>query len=227
MNYFTQNIRFLRKSKKLTQQQFADKLNVKRSLIGAYEEGRAIPKITVMQQITQFFNISVDDLINVDLESEGLKVHENQKELQILPVVVDNDNRELIPIIQIKASAGYLNGLSDPEYFSHLPVFSMPIPELSRERTYRVFQIKGDSMLPVPSGAYIFCEFVPGFSEMKDGQTYILITKDEGLVFKRIYASGKNNILLVSDNKMYNPYNITADSVLEIWKARGVLSFDI
>ena len=221
MNYLTQNIKYLRKLEKLTQQQFADHLQIKRSLIGAYEEGRAKPPIAVMH-----FNISIDELINSDMEANPISGHEKkQKELQILPIVVDDNNRELIPIVPVKASAGYLNGLSDPEFIGKLPRFSMPVPELSSERTYRVFQIKGDSMLPVPPGAYIFCEFVAGLGDLKNGQTYILITRNEGLVYKRVYLNDENHLLLVSDNKEYSPYNVAVEMICEIWKARGVLSF--
>lgn len=228
MNYLTKNIRYLRKLRKLTQQQFADQLQIKRSLVGAYEEGRAIPKIAVMQQICRYFTISIEELINFDLEKTGIrKLKVLEKQLQVLPVVVDNTNHELIPIVPVKASAGYLNGFSDPEFIGQLPLFSMPVPELSAERTYRVFQITGDSMLPVVSGAYIFCEFVVGVTDLKNGQTYILVTKDEGLVYKRVYLSDGNNLLLVSDNKAFVPYSVSAESILEIWKARGVLSFTI
>lgn len=224
MNYLTQNIRFLRKQEHLTQQQFADRLGVKRSLIGAYEEGRAYPKIVVIQKLSEEFMLSIDELINVDLQR---KCPRKKQMLQILPVVVDCDNRELIPIVPEKASAGYLSGMSDPEYIRQLPVFSMPVPELSAERTYRVFQIKGDSMLPVQPGAYVFCVYVESLSDIKDGHSYIVITKDEGIVYKHVYRSEDKCLLLVSDNKIYSPYSLKYDSVVEIWKAKGVLSFNL
>ncbi len=226
MNYLTQNIKYLRKLEKLTQQQFANLLEIKRSLVGAYEEGRAVPKIAVMQKLATYFDISIHELINSDLEKCPV-AKQDERELQVLPIVVDNQNRELIPIVPVKASAGYLNGFSDPEYISQLPFFSMPIPELSAERTYRVFQIKGDSMLPVQPGAYIFCEYVNYISEIKNGQTYVLITKDDGLVYKRVYITDERRLLLVSDNKTYNPYQVLGETILEIWKGRGVLQFDL
>ncbi|MDX9883032.1 MAG: LexA family transcriptional regulator [Prolixibacteraceae bacterium] len=226
MNCLIQNIKYLRKREKLTQQQFADLLQIKRSLVGAYEEGRATPPVETMQKIAGHFKVSIDELINCDLETQASSVFQkNQKEWQVLPIVVDDHNRELIPIVPVKASAGYLNGLSDPEFIGSLPRFSIPVPELSPERTYRVFQIKGDSMLPVPSGAYIFCEFVADINDLKSGQAYLLITRDEGLVYKRIYQNGEDQLLLVSDNKEYSPYSIAVDALLEIWRARGVLSF--
>lgn len=225
MNFLSQNIKYLRRSKRWTQQQLADELQVKRALVGSYEEGRATPKIAVLQQIAALFQISVDDLLGADLEKHPVTA--KTLNLQVLPVVVNADNEELIPIVPVKASAGYLNGLADPEYIESLPRFSMPIPELTPERTYRVFQIKGDSMLPVSPGSYVFSEFIPDRDSLKDGQTYILITKDDGLVYKRVFQREPQRLLLKSDNPEYEPYSVEMADILEIWKAKGILSFDM
>ncbi len=228
MSFLPGNIKYLRRKNNLTQQGLADFLQIKRSLVGAYEEGRATPKISVMQQMAASFNLSMDQLINSDLErpDSGVIVASENK-LKILPVVVDRNNDELIPIVPAKASAGYLNGFADPEFVGQLPCFSMPVPELSAGKSYRVFQIKGDSMLPVNPGSYLFCEYVEASSDLRDGQTYVLITNDEGLVYKRVYLKENNRLLLKSDNPEYEPYFVPAESVLEIWKARGVLSFEL
>ena len=227
MNYLSVNIRYLRKLNLLTQQDLADKIHLKRSLIGAYEEGRAVPKIPVLQEFASLFGITVDQLIGSDLEKgKGAKTTNGQS-LQILSVAVNPSGEELIPIVPVKASAGYLSGYADPEYIENLPVFSMPIPELGPGKTYRVFQIKGDSMLPVPPGAYLFCEFTQKASEVKDGEPYVLVTKDDGLVYKRVYLENGDRLLLKSDNPEYDPYHVNGKSVLEMWRARGVLSFDL
>jgi len=228
MNHLSGNIRYLRKENLLTQQDLADRLQLKRSLIGAYEEGRAVPKIPVLQQLSSFFGLTMEQLISTDIERKGIPgAAKSPSSLQILPIVVDRRNEELIPIVPAKVSAGYLNGFADPEFIEHLPRFSMPIPELGPEKTYRVFQIKGDSMLPVLPGSYLFCEYIQTVSDLKEGETYILITKDEGLVYKRVYLKGENHLLLKSDNPEYQSYSVKGTTVLEIWRARGVLTFDL
>ncbi len=227
MILLSQNIKYLRSQQSWTQQKLADKLNVKRALVGSYEEGRATPKLAVLQDIAALFQLSVDHLIGADLE-KGIELKSNVKaELKVLPIVVNDKNKEQIPIVPVKASAGYLNGHADPEFIESLPRFEMPVPELSKERSYRVFQIKGDSMLPVLAGSYVFSEYIAGFDEIKDGLTYILITKEEGLVYKRVFKKGNNQLLLKSDNVEYEPYSVSSESVLEIWKAKGVLSFEL
>jgi len=226
MIYLQQNIKFLRKQKGLTQGQLADKLGIKRAVIGAYEEGRAVPKLLVIQQMSLLFGLSIDRLLTVDLSKEKVLP---ASDFRVLSTVVDANNEERISIVPVKASAGYLNGLADPEYVAELPHFALPVSELSQGLTYRVFQIKGDSMLPVPSGSYIFCSYVESFSGIHDGKPYIIITADEGIVYKRVYnhVDDAGTLLLKSDNEEYEAYSIQANTVLEVWQALGFLTFEL
>jgi phage repressor protein C with HTH and peptisase S24 domain len=142
-------------------------------------------------------------------------------------VAVTEDNQERISLIPVKAAAGYLQGRADPEYIGSMPHFSMPVSELSRNRTYRVFQLKGDSMLPITPGSYIFCDYVEDAADVRDGKSYVLIMADEGIVYKRVFQEKETEWLLKSDNAEYEPYTIHRSGVLEIWRALGFLSFDL
>lgn len=225
------NIKYLRKVRNLTQDQLADKIGVNRAMIGSYEEGRAVPKLPALQILSHYFNVSIDSLVNTDLSTESSSAGDAQnidstgKNLRILTTLVDRDDKELITLVPVKASAGYAKGYSDPDYMETLPKFSLPFTELSRERTYRAFQISGNSMEPIPSGAYIICEYLQNWSDAKSGKTYIIVTKDEGVVYKRLYSNDNETLLLKSDNPEYNPYTIPINSVSEIWKALGYISF--
>ena len=55
MSNISANLKYLRKKKGLTQQQFADNMEIKRSLIGAYEEDRAEPKYDLLKKIAEYF----------------------------------------------------------------------------------------------------------------------------------------------------------------------------
>ncbi|WP_372776620.1 XRE family transcriptional regulator [Mangrovibacterium sp.] len=227
MNFLSENLKFLRQSHQMTQQELAEKIGLKKSHIGAYEEGRATPKISAIQQIAVLFRLTLDQLIGVDLRNNYTGNVTAKETLKILSIMVNTQNEELITIVPVKASAGYLNGFADPEYLGKLAAFNMPVPELSPGKTYRVFQITGDSMLPVQPGSYVFCEFVESVADLKEGHPYVLITKDEGLVYKRVYARGARQFLLKSDNTVYDPYVVDGENVIEIWKADGVLSFNL
>lgn len=232
MIYLKENMKFLRKEHGMTQGDLAEKLDVKRSLIGSYEEGRGVPKLSVLKQMAELFEITVDELLASDLSNAKPIAISNQPSasqtaLKLLSIVVTPDNEERIAIVPVKASAGYLTGRADMGYMEQLPNFSLPVPEMNKGKTYRVFQIKGDSMLPVRPGSYIFCDYVENVTGIREGKSYILITADEGVVYKRIYMPNESQLLLKSDNPEYEPYTVELSSVLEIWKAIGFLSFEM
>jgi transcriptional regulator with XRE-family HTH domain len=218
MNYLIKNIRHLRVLKGLTQTQFAEALNVPRSRIGSYEENRAIPPIDFLITLSDFFNVSMEMLVKHDLTSAKdfplMKVGDSRV---LFPISVDSEDEELIEVIPEEASAGYLRGYSDPEYIEHLNKIKLPFLPTG---THRAFPIKGDSMLPVKSGSYIVAKFIEDIKYLKSGKTYIVLTLNDGLVYKRVYdkIDEHNMLLLVSDNKKYDPYYVKVEEVLELWE---------
>ena len=103
-------MRSLRKRLKLTQDQFAAKLDIKRSLLGAYEEGRAEPKLELLQKIAEVFLVSVDDLIGKDLSVAGSETQKmssfSSRSKEILVVTADAAGKDNIELVPIKAAAG-------------------------------------------------------------------------------------------------------------------------
>jgi len=222
MSIISSNIKFLRKKKGLTQQNFADQVGIKRSLVGAYEEERAEPKYELLKKIAQFFEVSVDDFIKETINEKWVS-RAPKGNLRILSITVDKDDNENIEMVPLKASAGYLNGFADTEYVSKLPKLYLP---MFKQGTYRGFEINGDSMLPLLSGTVIIGEYVENWADVKGGETYVVVSKSEGVVYKRIGGKYKENkkLKLISDNPVYEPYEINGEDVLEIWKAKAYIS---
>src|SRR6185503_14118792 len=104
-------------------------------------------------------------------------------------------NKENIEVVPLKAKAGYKNGYADPDFIKKLPTFQLPI--LFDDRTYRMFQIEGDSMLPIPPKSWVIAEFIENWYDIKTGQPCILLTQDEGIVFKIVYNELKRSKKLV------------------------------
>ncbi|WP_410221423.1 XRE family transcriptional regulator [Pedobacter sp.] len=226
MSNISSNLKYLRKKKGHTQQQFADAMEIKRSLIGAYEEDRAEPKYELLKKIADYFDLTIDEFINDKIDDNWKPKPKSQgSNLRVLSISVDHNDRENIELVPVKASAGYLNGFSDPQYIQDLPKFQLPIPAL-RQGTYRAFEIMGDSMLPVQPESVIIGEYLENWNDIKIGETYIIISKNEGVVYKRAGNKFKENreLKLVSDNKVYDPYTIPAEDILEIWKAKAYIS---
>jgi hypothetical protein len=81
-------------------------------------------------------------------------------------------------------------------------------------------------MMPTPSGSVIVGERVQNLDEVKTNQTYIVVSKSEGIVYKRMMKNNrqKNKYTLVSDNPTYQPYIIAADDILEVWQAQMIIA---
>lgn len=229
MHFIAQNLKFLRKQKQWTQEEFARQMGVNRSVIGAYEEGRADPRISFLQQLCDKFQLSIDTLVNAPLDEKvGFKPADIKgSALRILPISVDlSSGKETASLVPVKAAAGYLNGFGDIEFIEKLPSFQMPYPELSGEKTYRIFQIKGESMLPVLPNSYIICSYVHDWNSIKNDTRYIVVSKNEGIVFKRVLNSiSKGFLTMKSDNAEYKPYDLNVSDILEVWRAEGVTQF--
>ncbi len=231
MSRLSENIKHLRKLKGWTQNDLAEKIDIKRSLVGAYEEGRADPRLSNLSKLSRLFHLTVDMLMHRDLTSKSLAQierlgHEKAGSGQILSITVDGNDEEYIDLIPQKASAGYLNGYADPQYLEELPKFRLP--NLPKTGTYRAFEINGDSMLPLKPGTIIIGRYLSDLLELKSGQCYVILSEQEGVVFKRVfdYTQEHGQLFLVSDNKAYPPFKIDTSDVLEIWEAKAFLSME-
>ncbi|MBS1491344.1 MAG: LexA family transcriptional regulator [Bacteroidetes bacterium] len=219
-----ENIRTLRKKIQLTQDELAQKLGIKRSLVGAYEEGRAEPRAELLQKMATLFGITMEALISTDLtkgDNKHRASHQRGNEVRI--VTVDTHQRENIEFVPVKASAGYLTGYADTEYIKDLPKFNLPI---LKQGTYRAFEIKGDSMLPLMPGSIVVGEYVEKLTDIKSGKTYIIVTQHDGIVYKRVfnYLDENGKLFLVSDNRQYAPYQVAGEEVIEAWSAKAYIS---
>jgi len=213
------NLKYLRKLRGWTQEEFATKLNIKRSLIGAYEEERADPRIDVLEIIADMFKLSLDELLLKDL-SNSINTGSYLQKRRMQKMM--SAERNLIHFVPVKAAAGYLTSYADSEFIDELNTFTLPM--LSGGH-YRAFEIIGDSMLPTPSGSIIVGEKIESLEDTKNGQAYIVVSKNEGIVYKRINRNNraKNKVTLESDNPNYQPYQINTEDIVELWQAQVVI----
>jgi transcriptional regulator with XRE-family HTH domain len=234
--YFDKNVKLLRTKKGHSQQDLADSLSLTRSKLNSYERG-VQPPFEIQIDIADYFNVTLDGLVRHDLSKlthfklsqilKGSEADVRGRKLRLLTVSVDANDEENIEIVSMKAQAGYTGGYSDPEFIKDLPKFKLPF--LPKNKTYRSFQIKGDSMPPVSEGSWVTASYLQDWNDIKDGDNYIVVTKDEGIVFKRLYNKIKSeqSITLVSTNSAYAPYTLHLDQILEIWKFETWNGFEV
>ena len=167
MSFLGSNIKVLRRKSGLTQTQLAEELGVQRTMISAYEDGRSEPRLTTLLTLSKIFDVSMDELTGWDIAIKGRQFLQRER-LKILTVTLDQDEQERISMVGKKASAGYLNGYADPEYMENLPNFRLP--NLDGNKTYRAFEISGDSMLPLMPGTVVVGAYIESPMEIKNGK---------------------------------------------------------
>jgi hypothetical protein len=132
----------------------------------------------------------------------------------LLPITLDRGGTALLKLFPIK------RGL----------FISAVIPILNLSKTCSTFRchgcatensglslVDGDSMPPNKSGFFTVGRYVGKLGDVMDGKTYILLTKNEGIVYKRLNKNGKNALVLHLDNTYYKSYEVKALEILEIW----------
>ena len=201
--YFDSNIKLLRKRRKLTQDEVAEQLSMKRSTLSGYENRVAQPGLDVLLLFSSYYKISVDTILKVDLGKlsetqlrqleHGEDVFLKGGNLRILASTVDTENQENIELVPVKAQAGYTNGFADPEYISELQVFQLPF--LSEEKRPR--------------------NFTTGRSPDTRTDMWENLIEKEG------------KVILYSLNPLYEPYDIHVSEIREIWKFVHFISHEI
>jgi SOS-response transcriptional repressor LexA len=164
--------------------------------------------------------LSLDELLLKDLSSvESTGSYLQKRRLLKTSLAAD---RNLIHFVPVKAAAGYLTSYADTEFIDELNTFTLPMLAGGH---YRAFEIIGDSMMPTPSGSIIVGEKVESIDDVKNGMAYIVVSKNEGIVYKRIQKNSKNKskITLESDNPSFQPYQINTADIVELWSAQVVI----
>lgn len=201
---FAKNVRELRKRKGETQAEVAEALDIARGRWAKYEEGRAEPPLELLERIAEHFDIPLDRLLSSELEpSSSLSDEEGE-----------GDERE-VPVIPGEATAGYLSGYGDPEDLEELERIRIPFLPSG---TLRAFPVRGDSMWPVQDGSYVIGRYVPSPDRIRNGRSYVVVSRNEGISYKRVWKEGEADLLLVPDNERYEPYRVEGSSVMELWE---------
>lgn len=222
MSYAGKNLKYIRKQREWTQEEMANQLQIKRSLVGAYEEERASPRLEVQEAICALFNISLEEFLFQDLSQKGNTGSETGMSYldrrRSMKMDKSSSAAPIVPFVPVKAAAGYLAGYADPEFLDELNTFTLP---MLAPGDYRAFEIIGDSMLPTPSGSVIVGEKVDSIRDVKNSNTYIVVSNADGVVYKRIITNddNKEKLTLLSDNPLYEPYQVNSQDIVEVWKA--------
>jgi transcriptional regulator with XRE-family HTH domain len=235
--YIAQNLKNIRKRCGLSQEEMAQKLKLNRSTYSGYENEVAQPNLETLLLLAQQEKLPLEAILTTDLaklsqaEYDTLcgvwKQGASGQNLRVLTTVVNEENEDVIELIPEKVRAGYTSGYADPSYLQELPTLRLPF--LSKDRKYRAFPIAGDSMPPVVHGSYVVGEFVQDWLGLPSSVPCVIVTKDDGIVFKYLHnhLKEKQVFTLVSTNPLYAPYDVPVAEVLEIWRFVSYISKEL
>jgi hypothetical protein len=84
-------------------------------------------------------------------------------------------------------------------------------------------------MLPIPDKSWVIAEFVQNWFSIRSGYPYIVLTLEDGIVFKLAENKLKEEqkLTLVSLNPLYEPYDVNVKDIREVWKFVHFVSSEI
>ncbi|MCU4165196.1 helix-turn-helix domain-containing protein [Carboxylicivirga caseinilyticus] len=110
MSFFGKNIRKIRSIKKISQSEFASIFDLSRASIGSYEEGRAEPKLEIINRVAKYFSITIDELINKELTVNELYHFDVGNEPVFKNTTIKNITIKKIPYLQSYQLGDYMSG---------------------------------------------------------------------------------------------------------------------
>lgn len=232
MSKIGSNIKKIRSIKNLNQNDFAEIFDLKRATIGAYEEGRAEPKVSTLLEIANHFGIGTDDLLKKDLSVNDLyrfdifrddliKGNKHNLNPSIIPVEVI-----AIPFISDANKASYYK---DRKNISNFETINIPI---EKGFNYRAFEMSDNSMFNGTSGPNtndIIIGKAPekfGVDDVEQGKTY-LFEKSEEILLRTVHHKSIGKIVMQANNP--NSYNttVTTKEIIQVWQVVKLITNNI
>lgn len=234
MSFFANNIKLLRQRKHLSQDAVAKELDLTRSSLSGYENSTAQAPYEVLIKLSSFYNISIDIILKKDISKIPDRNLSNMEQngnydiygTQLRTLVTSSSdnttpNSELVPI---QAIGVYSTNYNDPEFIKDLPL--MKLPFLADSKKYRAFPITDESMAPAAKGSYIVSEYFTDWSNIEDGEYYVIVSESRGVLFKQIFNNNPDDksIQLCSNDPIFEPFDIKVSDIKEVWKFVSYIS---
>ncbi len=195
---FSQQIRFLRKERKISQSELAKELKVTQQAVGKWETGKSTPDTDTLRKIAEYFKTSVDFLLGVD------KLVENAMAM--------SGGDYAIPIIGT-VRAGY-NALAYNEDFG------VEYANVRNPEEYFFLIVKGDSMEPrIKDGDLAL---VHKQNTLNDGDLGVIVYGDNEGTLKRFVKKG-NTVILQPFNPEYEALVLAGEELNDVYIAGKVI----
>lgn len=217
------NIASLRKSLKLRQKDFGEKIGIKQAYLSEIESGKKPLTEELYNNIIEAFGIDKVSAYFIDA-----RLSDNIAVAAINEAIPLNQNYIInVPLVNQYAQAGYLCGYQDAAYIATLPTIPFIIDHEAKGN-YVAFEVRGDSMNDGTEESYLegdrlLCrEIYPQYwvdSKLHIKKWDFVIVHEEGILVKRITDHNVENhtITIHSLNDMYPDRVIDLAEVKQIF----------
>ena len=207
----------------LNQEAFARKIGYSREVVSKVENKKMEPSKWFVDAVIKFqnddsFQQSERDVKIIGKSSQGIKSYLQQRQQQ-----KNISSPLLIPLVGIKAQAGYVKGFEQTDFIETLEKYSLPPGVNPKGLEWSYFEVDGDSMEPTLSaGDVLLTSLLPqeDWNEIKNFGVYIILTGQQLLV-KRIFKRNEKQWVLISDNEAAYPQALLdLSGVKQVWSFR-------
>jgi phage repressor protein C with HTH and peptisase S24 domain len=227
MMFDVHNLIEIRRLLNMSQAEFAAQLNITRESVNKMERGKSnLSKRTAvrLKQLLEKhslgeFSQDVNILGKASQKSanHSLPYHLQRREQKAQDVPFR------VPLVAIKAQAGYIKGYEQVDFMDGLEQYSLPPGINPTGAVWRYFEIDGDSMEPsLSAGDVVLATMVPveDWNDIKNFSVYIILTKDQ-LLIKRLYRKSNTEWVMISDNEeSYPQVLLKVEDVNQLWLFR-------
>jgi phage repressor protein C with HTH and peptisase S24 domain/DNA-binding XRE family transcriptional regulator len=211
------------------QADFAQKLGITREVVNKMEKGKMNVSKRTVERLRIFLQENPIGSFSGDVNILGKSSQLNETKRSHLPYQQQRLQEKnshapyLVPLVGIKAQAGYVKGFEQVDYMDTLEQYSLPPGVNPIGAIWRYFEIDGDSMEPTfNSGDIVLATMVPqeDWNDVKNFFVYVILTADQ-LLIKRLYNKSDAEWVLISDNEEVAPQvTLKKQDVKQLWLLR-------
>ena len=223
------NLLEIRELSGLSQTDFAKKIGITREVVNKMEKGKMkVSKRTagLLQKFLQEYPIRYNwGDVNI-LGKSSRDGEKRAKPVSFLQQRLEEKNGAstfLVPLVGIKAQAGYIKSFEQTDYIDTLEQYSLPPGVNPIGAVWRYFEVDGESMEPTfSSGDVVLATMVPAedWNDIKNFCVYVILTNDQ-LLIKRLYKKSETEWVLISDNEEVAPQMVLqVQDVKQLWLFR-------
>ena len=214
----------LRRKAGLNQADFAARIGYSREVVSKIENEKMEPSKWFLEAVREFQNNHFGYANQSDVKILG-KISHGARQKPYMEHRREQKHTEMpltVPLVGIKAQAGYVKGYEQTDFLETLERYSLPPGVHPKGLEWSYFEVDGDSMEPtISAGDILLTSLLPqeDWNDLKPKCVYVLLT-DEQLLVKRIQPGNDHEWMLCSDNASYPPVPLQKEKVKQVWMLR-------